>query len=108
MRLDRSIQEQVSVAVEAAIDEKLLPVLLREMAISFRKQPQAQLTPLGFSWAVTLAFQKRWPNVSHEEANSWMRAYLEVPYGTHGYEWTAAAADEVTAAYISDFGEATL
>ena len=103
--VDAHVAKVLPGIVEKVLDRELPDAILRLMRESVAKNPDAPMTPVGFAWAVTIAFQKRWPNVTHEEANRWMRDYLDTPYGAAGHTWTAATADEMVGLYVSEFGE---
>jgi hypothetical protein len=75
------------------------------VAKSLEQNPDADLTKIGFKWALGVALQKHWPDVPIHEGARWLMEYIDVPHGAPGYDWTATAAKEIALEYASEFGE---
>lgn len=104
--LDGVISKTVRETIIKAIDDRL-PALLEEiMTDKFEREPNLELTNAGFGWALSIALRKHWPDIDRGTAARWLWEYVGVPHGRKGYEWTYAAAQEIAAQYVSDFGEA--
>lgn len=81
---------------------KLVETILRE---KFKREPHKQLSRIGFTWALVLGFEDVWPEIGRAGATSCANDCLEIPYGTAGYDWSAAGANELVRDYVSAFGE---
>ncbi|MEV5054635.1 hypothetical protein MRBLRH13_000216 [Agrobacterium radiobacter] len=86
--------------------DRILPAMIEEQIFRlFEKEPDVNLTKVGFDWALVLYFEKSWPGISRHTALSFAKDCLEIPYGTSGYDWSASAAKELVLQYVSQHGE---
>lgn len=69
------------------------------------KDPDRPLTEEGFRWACYIALLKYWPGVTPEDAGDWLIEYASEPFGSDGYDWTFAGAQNLAREYVLDFGE---
>lgn len=46
-----------------------------------------------------------WPGTTADKAELYHRDYVEVPFGTQGYEWSVTAAIELAKQYIVEHSE---
>lgn len=104
--LNAVISRVVSETIVKVVDERLPSLIEEIMTAKFEREPNVNLTNAGFGWALSIALRKHWPNLDGKTAARWLWDYIDVPYGSKGYVWTYAAAREIAAQYVSDFGEA--
>jgi hypothetical protein len=69
--------------------------------------PDRGLSELGFHWCLFVALRRHWPDVDKHDSVNWLMAYIGVPYGTYGYDWTGGSAKYVAQEYAEQFGENT-
>lgn len=62
-------------------------------------------TKSAFLMAFHRTLQAAWPTVTAHQSNLYCDNYLDVPFGTHGYDWSVMAAIELAKAYIAERGE---
>lgn len=99
------VAKRVNETVSTELD-RILPAMVAEyMRTKFTLDPNRELSALGFSWALILAFEDAWPDLDRQSAISCARDCLEVPYGTPGYDWSASAARELVNEYVCTYGE---
>lgn len=91
--------------IERQIDKRLPSLIEEILSERFMSRPDAQLSEVGFNWALALSLRALWPDVTNVEAVRWLREYIEVPYGTAGYDWTASGAKLVATEYVNENGE---
>jgi hypothetical protein len=101
----RKIEESVSVAIAQAIDRRLPAIIEDILADRFKNRPDDPLSEVGFNWAFALSLREFWPDVSNADAVRFLREYIEVPYGTDGYDWTPSAARLIATEYVNEVGE---
>lgn len=89
-----------------SLQETVVNVVVNRLAENFERKPNQDLTEIGFDWALAFALKRYWPDIDTSTAIRWLREYIGVPYGTVGYTWTAAAANDVAREYAEQFGEA--
>lgn len=100
-----AIEKRVRSEVERQLDKQLPGIIRGMLADKFAKEPDRELSKIGFNWALALAIKKHWPDIPDYEAVRWLREYVGVPHGHPDYVWTARAADELAAEYVAEFGE---
>ncbi len=99
------IERSVKNAIEKVVDSKLPALVEDVISEKLAKTPDAHLTREGFGWALSIALRKHWPELDGPTAARWLWDYLDVPYGTTGYTWTYAAAQDLAREYAEQFGE---
>lgn len=104
--IDRFIKEQVSTAIDKTLEKELPRQIDKTLRKSFATNPNRQLNSTGFKWALVLAFEDAWPDLDRASAISCAEDCLEVPAGTPGYDWSAAAAKDLVQDYVQTYGEA--
>lgn len=105
--IKRLIEPLVAKTIEEEIDKALPNIIESHLRKRFRAEPDLTLTPVGWNWALALALTEHWPEVPKLDAIRWLSEYIEVPFGTDGYSWTAGAAYEIADEYVREFGEQT-
>lgn len=104
MSLSGKISDMVRTTINRELDRVLPGLVVGHLKKRFKDEPNKPLSAVGFTWAFALEIQRWWPNVPHKTAAEWLREYLDVPFGSDGYIWTAAAAEELAREYISECG----
>ena len=62
-------------------------------------------TKAAYEVAFFRKIQAAWPRVAREETDKMLYEYLEVPFGTNGFEWSVSSAIETANEYILEFSE---
>ena len=114
--MDRFIDQAIENAVRDTLARELPKIIDRKLPGMIEKQirrivanaPNTQLTKVGFRWAFYVCLKDVWPDIDMRTSTAWLVDYLDVPYGTDGYAWTAAGARELAKAYAAEFSEAVL
>jgi hypothetical protein len=104
--LRKAVKDAVEKTVRSELDRVLPGMTEAYMKKRFKDRPNEPLSPIGFTWAFVFELERWWKGVPRKEAAKWLREYMDVPIGTEGYIWTAAAAEELAREYASEFGEA--
>lgn len=99
------LRSMVQSEIERQIDKRLPSLIEEILAERFKTRPDYPLSEVGFNWALALSLRAMWPDVSNAEAVRWLREYIEVPYGTAGYDWSASADKLVAYEYVNEVGE---
>ena len=103
--LEKAVPAMVHAEIVRQIDRRMPAMIEEVLADLFRRKPDAHLTEVGFNWALYLSLRELWPCVSSIESVRWLREYIEIPYGTAGYDWTANAAKLIASEYVNEVGE---
>ena len=102
----KEVEKTVDRTIKKVIDEKLPALVEKIITESYEREPDRPLTETGFSWALSIALRKHWPELDSKTAARWLRDYVGVPFGASGYRWTYAGAQELALQYVQEFGEA--
>lgn len=101
----KEVEETVETTIKKVIDDKLPDLVSKVITEKYEADPNQPLTELGFSWALSIALRKHWPQVDGKTAARWLWEYIDVPFGAKGYRWTYAGAQELALQYVQEFGE---
>lgn len=93
-------------APAAILPELFGRVVAESIVKAVTADPNKPLSPIGFRWACAIALKRHWPDLDTRTAAYWLTDYIGVPVGTHGYDWTYAAAQDLAREYVEQFGEA--
>lgn len=102
----RHVEKTVDQTVAKVVDEKLPTLVEKIITEKHEREPNLPLTEIGFSWALSIALRKHWPNLDGKTASRWLWDYIDVPFGAKGYRWSYAGAQELALQYVQEFGEA--
>lgn len=103
----KGLRELVSKTVERELERPFPGIMAEVMSDRFRREPNRQLTALGFKWALVLGFEEACPGISRLTAITFADDCLEPPYGTPGCDWSAAGAAKLVRQYTETHGERT-
>lgn len=101
------IEKTVTETIKKVIDDELPGLVEKIITEKYEKQPNLELTEVGFSWALSIALRKHWPQMDNKTASRWLWDYVGVPFGAKGYKWTYSGAKELASEYVQEFGEAS-
>jgi hypothetical protein len=103
------IEAELPGMIRQKIDEEIrsrLPKMIEQIvAEKLESTPDAPLSHSGFGWALSIALRKHWPDIDGGTAAQWLWGYVGVRFGSKGYVWTYAAAQDLARQYVEDFGE---
>jgi len=103
----RRVAETVNETILNTVEARLPDIIEKCISEKLEGEPDLPLSHAGFGWALSIGLRKHWPDVDGKTAAQWMWEYLGVPHGRKGYTWTYAAACDLAAQYVSDFGDPT-
>lgn len=103
--LRQHVEHTVDETIAKVIDDKLPALVEKIITEKYEHDPNLPLTETGFSWALSIALQKHWPEIDGKTAARWLWDYVDVPFGAKGYRWTYAGAQEIALQYVQEFGE---
>ncbi|MBO9198241.1 hypothetical protein J5277_29350 [Rhizobium sp. 16-449-1b] len=64
-------------------------------SIDSAERENRQLSEIGFDWASVIGRTRYGLDGDNATAIRWLREYIDVPFGTEGYDWTVAVANAV-------------
>lgn len=102
----KHVENTVDETIAKVIDDKLPALIEKIITEKYESDPNLELTETGFSWALSIALRKHWPQIDGETAARWLWDYVGVPFGAKGYQWTYAGAQGLALLYVQEFGEA--
>ena len=102
----KHVEKTVTETITKVVDDKLPALIEKIITEKYEGDPNLPLTETGFSWALSIALRKHWPELDSKTAARWLRDYVGVPFGASGYRWTYAGAQELALQYVQEFGEA--
>lgn len=102
------IKDAAMAGARQAIADQLPGVVHGIIRESVTRDPKRQLTEVGFGWALAIALQKHWPDISALDASRDLWGYLamaKIDFGDPAYDWSYSAAEEIAREYAEAFGE---